>query len=267
MPTEFLVPYSLLLAVRAVWIHRRKPVSRRYAYVVIALTALIGLTLRIRTDVIILMALLLVFGVAERLSETRAGMKHPTAKRLVLLLLQTLALLWVFRDGQHVVMAGWARAVGESAWRWFMPLQAVRVLGISAVWTLITGMLLVLSESNLVVRGVLNLVRVWPTVSGRSDEDDIGEENGSNEADRSMYSDQSASGAVIGALERALVALLILNGHFGAVGFVIAAKGLARFKKLEDKCFAEYFLVGTLLSVSCAIIVSMLMMRSLSLSS
>ncbi|MFQ8600150.1 MAG: hypothetical protein ACLSAP_05910 [Oscillospiraceae bacterium] len=53
---------------------------------------------------------------------------------------------------------------------------------------------------------------------------------------------------MIGVIERGLVAILILAGQLGAVGFVVAAKSLARFKQLEDKDFAENYLVGTMLS-------------------
>ena len=40
-----------------------------------------------------------------------------------------------------------------------------------------------------------------------------------------------------------------------AVGWIIAAKSLARFKQLEDREFAEYFLVGTLASFLLAVLV------------
>jgi len=39
------------------------------------------------------------------------------------------------------------------------------------------------------------------------------------------------------------------------VGWIIAAKSLARFKQLEDREFAEYFLVGTLASFLLAVLV------------
>jgi hypothetical protein len=44
-----------------------------------------------------------------------------------------------------------------------------------------------------------------------------------------------------------------LNGQLGAIGFVLAAKSLARFNQLNDKSFAEKYLVGTLLSVVIAL--------------
>lgn len=55
-------------------------------------------------------------------------------------------------------------------------------------------------------------------------------------------------GSWIGILEREIMLLLGLMGQYGAIGFVLTAKSLARYKQLEDKSFAEKYLVGTLLS-------------------
>ena len=66
--------------------------------------------------------------------------------------------------------------------------------------------------------------------------------------------DLMKSGYYIGILERIIILTLGLNGEIGAIGFVIAAKSLARFKQLEDKQFAEKYLLGTLLSVMIALI-------------
>ena len=47
------------------------------------------------------------------------------------------------------------------------------------------------------------------------------------------------------------MAFVLVNAE-AAVGFVIAAKTIARFKQLDDRGFAEYYLLGTLASVSVA---------------
>jgi hypothetical protein len=60
-------------------------------------------------------------------------------------------------------------------------------------------------------------------------------------------------GATIGVLERLVVCVLVLTGQAAAIGFVIAAKTLARFRQLDDRHFAEYYLVGTLASVTLAL--------------
>lgn len=61
-------------------------------------------------------------------------------------------------------------------------------------------------------------------------------------------SGQGRVGKYIGILERGLVLTLVLAGALPAVGFVIAAKSVARFRELDDREFAEYYLVGTLAS-------------------
>jgi hypothetical protein len=42
-------------------------------------------------------------------------------------------------------------------------------------------------------------------------------------------------------------------GETSAIGFVIAAKSIARFKELDDKEFAEYYLIGSLMSMLLAL--------------
>ncbi len=61
-------------------------------------------------------------------------------------------------------------------------------------------------------------------------------------------------GATIGILERILIVVFVLTGTDVAIGFVVAAKTLARFRLLDDRDFAEYYLLGTLASVSVAIV-------------
>lgn len=64
-------------------------------------------------------------------------------------------------------------------------------------------------------------------------------------------------GAAIGILERLLICALVLGGAVATIGLVIAAKTLARFKQLDDREFAEYYLLGTLASVTVAVITSL----------
>ena len=59
-------------------------------------------------------------------------------------------------------------------------------------------------------------------------------------------------GRIIGKLERVIITAFVLCNQFGAIGFVLTAKSIARYKQLEDKNFAEKYLVGTLTSASFA---------------
>jgi len=65
-------------------------------------------------------------------------------------------------------------------------------------------------------------------------------------------------GSTIGILERILIVVFVLTGTDVAIGFVVAAKTLARFRLLDDRDFAEYYLLGTLASVSVAIVTALI---------
>ena len=70
-------------------------------------------------------------------------------------------------------------------------------------------------------------------------------------------------GATIGVIERLLISALVLAGGVMAIGLVVAAKTLARFKQLDDRDFAEYYLLGTLASVTFAVVTSLVAARAL----
>ena len=61
------------------------------------------------------------------------------------------------------------------------------------------------------------------------------------------------AGLYIGWLERFLVLTALFLQSPATVGFILAAKSIARYPELKSVRFAEYFLIGTLLSVSIAI--------------
>lgn len=103
---------------------------------------------------------------------------------------------------------------------------------------LATGYLYVSGRGIVLVRSVLEL----PSLQMRRDED------------RTAGAIDVARGRAVGSLERGLALTLVLLGEYSAVGWIIAAKSLARFKALEDREFAEYFLVGTLASLLLAVL-------------
>lgn len=65
--------------------------------------------------------------------------------------------------------------------------------------------------------------------------------------------ERNSVGKLIGILERIIVAALVLTDEISTIGFVLAAKSLARFRQLENKEFAEKYLIGTLSSVAIAL--------------
>ncbi len=110
------------------------------------------------------------------------------------------------------------------------------------------GLLLLTNEINALIRLVFHAVGIEPLkhspisdAAADSAAIDVKEFN---------------AGRVIGFLERWLIYLVVLaTNDLTAIGFIIAAKGLARMKQLEEKTFAEYMLIGTFLSVLSAVLV------------
>src|SRR5688572_28785712 len=56
------------------------------------------------------------------------------------------------------------------------------------------------------------------------------------------------AGRIVGSLERLITAIGLAAGSWEVVAAVIALKTVARFKELDNKLFAEYFLIGSLCS-------------------
>ncbi|WP_178988923.1 DUF3307 domain-containing protein [Winogradskyella schleiferi] len=74
------------------------------------------------------------------------------------------------------------------------------------------------------------------------------------------------AGKYIGVLERLLVFIFIVVGHWEAVGFLITAKSVFRFGDLtasKERKLTEYILIGTLISFGIAIITSLLYLNLL----
>ena len=99
------------------------------------------------------------------------------------------------------------------------------------------GYLFILKESTLFIRLVLNSIPAVPEMDTPQKQQD------KQELDR---------GKIIGILERSFYYFLILSNNFGGIAIIIALKSLARFKELDKKEFAQYFLIGSLLSLAAA---------------
>ena len=110
----------------------------------------------------------------------------------------------------------------------------------------IFGLLLVSNEMNIVLRTIFSLLGL--VINKRSTEEGVPIININN--------GDYKSGRIVGILERVLMYIFIINGNISSIAFILTAKSIVRFKELNDKSFAEYFLVGTLLSSLLAIVVS-----------
>jgi hypothetical protein len=72
------------------------------------------------------------------------------------------------------------------------------------------------------------------------------------------------AGKYIGWLERSLVLTFIVAGYPDGIGLLLAAKALARYPEIKSDSkghFAEYFLIGTLTSVTVALIAGFVLLK------
>ncbi|TGG96050.1 hypothetical protein E4656_01745 [Natronospirillum operosum] len=78
-----------------------------------------------------------------------------------------------------------------------------------------------------------------------------------------MDADEYKAGRVIGILERWIIYLvLVVSQNYNIIALIIAAKGFARFRQMDERPFAEYVLIGTLLSTLLTILVADFTLRA-----
>ncbi len=121
----------------------------------------------------------------------------------------------------------------------FLPSGSISLEGIVIAQAFLFGFLMVLNEANIILRYLLKMLGLKS----------LGDQG--KEVDEEEYS----MGRIIGLLERIFVFLFVLLNQYAAIGFILAAKGVTRFKNFETRTFAEYVLIGTLLSTLLAMAV------------
>ena len=113
-----------------------------------------------------------------------------------------------------------------------LPLQMIDCSGSFSTPLLILAILLCTKPANILIKLILEKYQV-----------------GESESCNNIKN----AGALIGNLERILTIIFVLLGQFEAIGFIVAAKSILRFKD-TDTAKTEYVLAGTFLSFGIAIL-------------
>ena len=66
------------------------------------------------------------------------------------------------------------------------------------------------------------------------------------------------AGQIIGIIERTLTVTFIYTNAPTAIALVFAAKSIIRFEQAKDRPFAEYYLIGTMTSITIATLTAIL---------
>lgn len=70
------------------------------------------------------------------------------------------------------------------------------------------------------------------------------------------------AGRLIGTIERIIMVILIFINQFSAIGLVLTAKSIVRYDRIsKDEAFAEYYLLGTLISAAIVIGVATILLQ------
>lgn len=117
-----------------------------------------------------------------------------------------------------------------------LPLQSVDCAETFSIPLFILAILLCIKPANILIKLILKKYQIGETQSC---------ENIKN------------AGALIGNLKRALTIIFVIIGQYEAVGFIIAAKSILRFKD-TDTAKTEYVLAGTFLSFGIALLCGLL---------
>lgn len=132
-------------------------------------------------------------------------------------------------------LAEWGARLGH----WTALAPFLHLLGSARFQLMLFGLLVAANESNLIIRTTFDWLDLKPrSLPAGSQVVDVREFN---------------RGRIIGVLERVLLYSFVLQAQYGAIGFILAAKAFTRFKALDDRPFAEYVLIGTLLSACLAL--------------
>ncbi|QEC52981.1 uncharacterized protein DUF3307 [Anseongella ginsenosidimutans] len=135
-----------------------------------------------------------------------------------------------------VLTGCWLALTGQGA---ILAASLRELLANPAAWVLLTGYLLVLFPAGVVI-----------SIATRKWCQQLEDRQGLAEA-----------GKWIGYSERFLILTFILLSRYEAIGFLIAAKSVFRFNEImkdKERKEAEYFLIGTLLSISFALAAGLL---------
>ncbi len=233
MNPEFFYLADLILLVRLFLFFRDRPLGRK-PFLLKTGIELLGLLVFQRSLYLLLLAagiiLLNLFHYLLGKDGSRLNLKRLFILFLTLLLMSILfsPRLGIFFNRE---IAGAAAGISSFS----LALEFLRNTITPQLLVILFGLLLSLNETNIFIRYFFQLMGLVPLKSG---------ENSGEEIDENEYN----RGRIIGFLERILIFFFVLESHFSAIGFILAAKGITRFRELEQRRFAEYFLIGTLLS-------------------
>ena len=188
----------------------------------------------------------------QRRLATLTGSRLPWLQILPMLLLAVLA---VFGSG---LACSLSEPVAEFivALVWSVPAFARSAVSHQRILEYVAVYILVSQPANHIIRTLLG--RGFDAESAGVQADSVALASFSEFAEKdNVYADAQTlrAGRVIGMLERWMIVTFVVLNQFGSIGLILTAKSIVRFSKFDKNPeFAEYYLLGTLYSMTIALL-------------
>lgn len=207
----------------------------RFAGLAIALVAGALLAFSLNAGLVVLVVLVLA---ALAVPEYATPPAWRNAARLAGLVVTALSLMLLWRLDAAVV------GLYPSA-----PLADLPAL-LGKYLAMLVGGLLLAQEANYLIRALFRHFELEPQTAATP--------AAAAHLDEKEYN----AGRVIGILERWLIYIVLVTAQdYTVVTLVLAAKGFARFRQMDERPFAEYVLIGTLMSTLVTVVVAEVVVR------
>ncbi len=259
---SFLLLTGILMLARMPFIYNDQPITRGQSLYLVALQVLLLPFFQFTTMWLVFTVLVLLYNGVVIYTEIRwsANRKKRLMGRWIGFVL-ALALYSIFTvHGSWLVLR---KDWGQFLLDFFH--QHVLVFNLSSLTNLgvnppvmIVGLLFLMNETNLIVRLVFEVFGFSPLETSSASPATNPAGFTAARITAPAMKDEFQAGRMIGILERIFVYYAVLQGVYAIIGFITAAKAFARFKELEKRAFAEYVLIGTLISVLIALMTAWL---------
>ena len=243
---QFCYLANVIMVSRLVLTFRDDPVARKQTAIMMLLQIAGLLVYEIGYALAILMGTLVAINVLFHFLENRLGKTNEL--RLLSLLICTIVLSTFFSPWIDLDFNPGLSNLSQSLGHYSLLLAPAGSVDWLKFNIVLLGLLLVTNEVNILIRYQFQIFNLAPKKEIQVDERIV------TSIDKREYN----AGRVIGMLERVLVYFFVLNAQFAAIGLILAAKSFTRFKELEKREFAEYVLIGTLLSTLLAMLVAVI---------
>jgi hypothetical protein len=242
MSLPFFFMMNTILISRLVFTFKDSRITKKQVIVMILMQVLCLAAYRLSSISVGLGVMLAIINVVFYLLEKK--LEKINRLRLLSLVVFILTLSFFFSPRANLQFYDGMPNFFQSLGDYFLPFASFTGIDWLEANLIFFGLLLVINEANILIRYLFLMFNLAPTKKVETDKRII------RQIDKREYN----AGRIIGILERVLIYYFVLNAQYAAIGLILAAKSFTRFRELEKREFAEYVLIGTLVSTLLAML-------------